>query len=1663
MTYEPTFVPQPFEFKFRKYFKFEVQTLLLPRLSRSQTESNTLRTQERRDLSETRFVFCLFLVNSRAISFYGTAGVPSKSQMDFYGMKRKQLQALCKKHKLPANLTNLKMAESLASVLKATNSQVVEGHGPKIRPCLKDSEDVLNRDSGGGPNDGEGRKELPKKVIFCLEKDQMYEYIDLVSDSDEGQSTRKGGQTRRSSRARPESLKTDTRTEEMGPVENTRSTRSRDRKSVGFPIVVQSPVDTNKTKRVAKKKSEHVERDKEHEKPSIGKNGVCEENEILRRSTRHAPKVNAPLVENKTEQPGRKNGRFGKKVSEKPSVPESEIPDNIESTGLIEEPRKRSRRNTPKGTVERETAELRDVVAADESKESCEPLNDRMAVNETSNHGTENTTEEQSSTEVQEPLMQSNSHAVSSRFGVPTAVTIGFTDEVERDDGHHNELTSLLDNTTVVTETESIQKNEEFLSPSTENISISAELTQRTSKLKWLGKSMLGEKHPLSGSKGQNEASKKSKREASEVFSAAEQEESPEKTGIGIVGLSRSQNLHINWNPKTPSETASENTDSIQQLEEVSADKCTELDGKTGDLVHLRSAVSQTMLSTSKNESEGEPLDESRNCTSNIISPVKKVTSGDGAFQLEISLRDDVVGEISLTKLDESTVKSNSGVLKEDLDEFGEVGGSWMKFCGVAQNNLVYSHADASHTKSRLEYDPVSTGQNEVETTESDISVRMEHREESVAQGSKEIHVESSRILSFDTCISVDKSNRMVNKDHSSVNPRVGLESQEFHEELSENLLFDSPKRFHKRNRVADEDHSSVKPEKIVDTIEFGLNESRKGSVEGSVVCESVSVSTEGLVIKENNTDCDGESILEEPNILHIDEPNLYEKEEHPSVSIYSLEQTDNIFVMEMTSNSAEIAVASKHPLTQAVEVNEEQSTANDLRPISLSGSVIEETTAKTEADSQVTFPTVGETKELTQTVSKEPHGLSIEEMSSRGLFPFHCAADQGYPTTPETHLGLGDESEDLKVILHGHKEHQKTDNHLAEFDEESMVLSESGRTGLDHGELQHSTGVHSNHFEETNSFLQQTNEELQDSNLVHTRCFKQTNFFATKSFEGDGEKLNVNITSNLKVVEVSSNNVVEESVKFLDYMKMEPVIENFESEEQVEQLVGSDQVELKGCPRVAQERLGFCDFDAEKISEKMLLNSDRKLGREPIDTVAEATEIRETDEKNFINGACEASSHSNVHAMCDMGDDIFAPSITSPTTEKCCQAGKNACVEIPTHEQTVSRHSDEESFSDGEKEETMVNETIPEDGLSPIHSVDVFIKEEFREAEFNENENATCSAETENIMRNQGCSGTSKGQLHCNLSAHGFGEKCKDSDGLKQVQALHEGLEIEENKGPKVAAIEEMEDHHDAQVVCTGEDCVENYHTVADEMAPVYKDDADNRNAKRKDMFATCVLDNGIAVEDTSEEVLCKNTNFLFGDENMNQEKEEYFFFEEGVMEKEDYFLFEEGVKEKEDYVCIDHEELGKGPVTTLTAEQHDLGNPEKKLTEEQDKEDDRLSSLNALFTTGETQNHDKNASLLMLYSEASANSKHQMKKMNLFNQSPSESLQLTKKSCSKVENKPLKVVENLKHWPITYEMKENTPAVKKERADNNVKVEKFTAPSSRRRPLEDLQHSRK
>ncbi|KAK6792306.1 hypothetical protein RDI58_011387 [Solanum bulbocastanum] len=65
--------------------------------------------------------------------------------MDLENMKRKQLQALCKEHGIPANLTNLEMANKLSSLLKVNDEKPLT----RGRSCLKmldeNESDVVNR------------------------------------------------------------------------------------------------------------------------------------------------------------------------------------------------------------------------------------------------------------------------------------------------------------------------------------------------------------------------------------------------------------------------------------------------------------------------------------------------------------------------------------------------------------------------------------------------------------------------------------------------------------------------------------------------------------------------------------------------------------------------------------------------------------------------------------------------------------------------------------------------------------------------------------------------------------------------------------------------------------------------------------------------------------------------------------------------------------------------------------------------------------------------------------------------------------------------------------------------------------------------------------------------------------------------------------------------------------------------------------------------------------------------------------------------------------------------------------------------------------------------------------------------------------------------------
>ncbi|XP_031117180.1 uncharacterized protein LOC116020789 isoform X2 [Ipomoea triloba] len=80
--------------------------------------------------------------------------------MDFHSMKRKELQELCKNHGIPANLSNVEMANRLSSIFKGS-----EKEKPMIRgqSCLK----VV----GDGENDSDGVNRKAKKVRFSPENE----------------------------------------------------------------------------------------------------------------------------------------------------------------------------------------------------------------------------------------------------------------------------------------------------------------------------------------------------------------------------------------------------------------------------------------------------------------------------------------------------------------------------------------------------------------------------------------------------------------------------------------------------------------------------------------------------------------------------------------------------------------------------------------------------------------------------------------------------------------------------------------------------------------------------------------------------------------------------------------------------------------------------------------------------------------------------------------------------------------------------------------------------------------------------------------------------------------------------------------------------------------------------------------------------------------------------------------------------------------------------------------------------------------------------------------------------------------------------------------------------------------------------------------------------
>ncbi|KAI8004038.1 hypothetical protein LOK49_LG08G01321 [Camellia lanceoleosa] len=164
--------------------------------------------------------------------------------MDFHSMKRKELQSLCKKHNIPANLTNLEMANDLTSLLQGKEKPIRRGQS-----CLKKVGDLASE------NDSDAVTRQLKKVRFSPEN-EMFEFVELEAEPVE---MKRGA--RRKSIMRPEVKKQSFVVENKEIVENPiRTTRSRTQKfSNGGVIEVVLPiVEAKRTKRVVNSESLEV-------------------------------------------------------------------------------------------------------------------------------------------------------------------------------------------------------------------------------------------------------------------------------------------------------------------------------------------------------------------------------------------------------------------------------------------------------------------------------------------------------------------------------------------------------------------------------------------------------------------------------------------------------------------------------------------------------------------------------------------------------------------------------------------------------------------------------------------------------------------------------------------------------------------------------------------------------------------------------------------------------------------------------------------------------------------------------------------------------------------------------------------------------------------------------------------------------------------------------------------------------------------------------------------------------------------------------------------------------------------------------------------------------------------------------------------------------------
>ncbi|XP_031373610.1 uncharacterized protein LOC116188410 isoform X2 [Punica granatum] len=137
--------------------------------------------------------------------------------MDFHGMKRKQLQSLCKKHGIPANLKNSEMADRLSSIFK----EIEKPEGGE-RSSLSDVQEIARE------TDSKDMPQRAKKVRFSPEDET---FIFISSDVESTVVKKRSGRRKYGKKLNQSALVPESSKETEDSVGNTRVQAARTRRT----------------------------------------------------------------------------------------------------------------------------------------------------------------------------------------------------------------------------------------------------------------------------------------------------------------------------------------------------------------------------------------------------------------------------------------------------------------------------------------------------------------------------------------------------------------------------------------------------------------------------------------------------------------------------------------------------------------------------------------------------------------------------------------------------------------------------------------------------------------------------------------------------------------------------------------------------------------------------------------------------------------------------------------------------------------------------------------------------------------------------------------------------------------------------------------------------------------------------------------------------------------------------------------------------------------------------------------------------------------------------------------------------------------------------------------------------------------------------------------